>query len=198
MKPVLFIDFDGTICADRFWRNAPLEIKDPIQKLLFDDNKVLVGEWMLGKHTSEDICEFVSNELSLPYEVVWWQFVEDCTAMYVSEKTLELISTLRDKYVIILLTDNMDCFNRFTVPALGLASYFDEITNSAYTHVFKNDASGQIFKDIAKKYGVGLEFALLIDNSAKVCEVFSALGGTVFHVKGENTAELYLAGLVAK
>ena len=41
-KQNIFIDFDGTICFDYFWRSAPKEINATIVKFLFQDNVHLI------------------------------------------------------------------------------------------------------------------------------------------------------------
>lgn len=38
MKPILFIDFDGTLCHDRFWRNIDASGFEKIQNFLFGEN----------------------------------------------------------------------------------------------------------------------------------------------------------------
>ena len=50
-KPILFIDFDGTLCFDRYWRSLPQDMFSLVQQRLFGRDTTLAVEWMLGKKT---------------------------------------------------------------------------------------------------------------------------------------------------
>ena len=82
---------------------------------------------MRGKKTSEEINVLVAKKINMPFTELWEIFVQDCTTMHVSIEILEKISSLQDKFRIILVTGNMDSFTRFTVPTLHLEDYFDYI-----------------------------------------------------------------------
>jgi FMN phosphatase YigB (HAD superfamily) len=192
-KPILFCDFDGTICHDRYWRSLPSEQYEKVQSLLFRDDKTYVSDWMRGKYTAEQVNEKVAHELGLPYEQVWQLFVNDCSTMRVSQETLEKLSALRSRYTVVLMTGNMDSFSRFTVPALGLENYFDCISNSYHEGKHKTDDKGQIFTEYADKFGVPLKECVVIDDSQNVCATFEALGGMAYAVTPEKTITHYLA-----
>lgn len=190
----LFVDFDGTICFDRFWRSLSTAEASVVQKVLFIENKELVTDWMRGNVTSEDVNRFVAKETSITYESLWYTFVKDCENMLVDQAILNELQSLRKKFHLVLITGNMDCFDRFTVPALNLTSYFDAIVNSFNEGKLKTDNEGETFK----KYVMGsLNQAILIDDSEKSCAVFSGIGGTALQVSAENTTEKYLKELVA-
>jgi len=70
MKPILFIDFDGTLCHDRFWRSLPAEQYEKVQTLLFKERKSYAEEWMKGKHTAEEVNQFLSEQLRIPFEEI--------------------------------------------------------------------------------------------------------------------------------
>lgn len=170
----LFIDFDGTICFDKFWRNTPKETYEIIQEYLFRDNQDLVIDWMVGKHTSEEINMIVAKNTGLKYENIWDTFVHDCRNMEVDSEILKLIGGLRSKYYIVLITGNMDCFDRFTVPALYLDNYFDKIVNSFNEGIQKGDNGGQSFLNHLEG---NIKNAILIEDSSKSRKVFEKLGG---------------------
>ena len=109
----------------------------------------------------------------------WERFISDCKKMDISKATLERIKALQEKYHTVLVTDNMDCFDRFIKPALKLEFYFDAVVNSYNEKNLKSENNGFLFR----KYVIGnIKNAILIDNSKKVCDIFSSLGGTVFHI----------------
>lgn len=166
MKPILFIDFDGTLCHDRFWRSLEPELQSQVQAYLFGTEKEKVKDWMLGKHTSEEINQIVAEELNSDYDVLWPTFVNDCEKMSISEATLNKVGSLRDRYFTILI-------------ALGLGRYFDLIVNSHTERALKNDENGKSFQKVIEKYKSPLSESILIDNSPSSCKVFEDLGGKV-------------------
>ena len=85
-----------------------------------------------------------------PFEEVWNIFVADCEKMNISIDVLNRIENLRRNYHTVLIIDNMDCFTRFTVPALKLNSYFDSIVNSFDNKKFKSDDGGNIFLQVGQ------------------------------------------------
>ena len=192
MKPLLFVDFDGTLCFDKFWRSTDKEQFAKIQALIFKKGAPLVNGWMRGRHTSETINQLVADELGVPYETVWEWFMHDCRSMSVSVAALGRIQELRAKFRSILVTDNMDCFTRFTVPGLGLDQHFDQIVNSFETGKLKMDNEGEVFWDCVQEAGVSMEDCVLIDNSKGTCDQFTKLGGRACFVDDKKTAEYWL------
>lgn len=192
MKPILFVDFDGTLCHDRFWRSINKDNFDKIQSYLFDRNRPLVNEWMRGDHPSEHINQLISKQLDLPFEKLWGIFVADCKSMAVSDDVLNQIKDLRSGFHTILITDNMDCFSRFTVPVLRLDSFFDSIINSSENKIFKKDNDGEIFLQITQEYGSKIESSILLDDSASTCSLFSKIGGGAHLVTPENSLSYWL------
>lgn len=192
-KPILFVDFDGTLCHDRFWRSLPFEQYKRIQTLLFDENAQYANEWMKGKHTAEEVNQFLAGQLGIPFEEIWEVFVKDSETMSVSKDVLETIANLRDRYTTILITVNMDSFARFTVPALKLKDYFDDISNSYYEGKFKSDNEGEVFRDYINKYSAPVERSILVDDSVGACETFRALGGIAYQATSEEDIAYHLA-----
>ncbi len=195
MKPILFIDFDGTLCHDRFWRSLPEELQSKIQAYLFGSQNALVKDWMVGKYTSEEINRILADELQTDYEILWTTFVKDCEEMSVSREVLNVIENLRGAYTTVLITDNMDCLDRFTVPALSLNKYFDLIVNSHAQKSLKNDDGGKAFQKVVEKYQSPLSHSILIDNSFSSFELFKNLGGKSCLVDTENSLESWLKTL---
>lgn len=192
MKPILFVDFDGTICHDKLWHNLEKEAYEKVQALLFSEDKSIVHKWMRGNCTSEEVNRIVAEEVKFPYELLWEIFVESCRSLKVSKNNLEQIKEVSAKYKTILLTDNMDCFTRFSVPALRLNEYFDLVVNSADTGLFKDDNDGEIFLRLTREHGVKIEECVLVDNSKKSCTRFAGLDGRACFVTPENTIEYWI------
>jgi len=195
MKPILFIDFDGTLCHDRFWKNLDARDLNKLQKFLFTKDSQLLKEWMRGRLSSERIVEICSKDLSIPYDYLWRIFVEECKTMKVPKESLDRISSLRLSFYTVLITDNMDSFSRFTAPSLNLNRYFDIIANSADSGILKLDNDGFIFKTISAKLQSPLSVSILFDDSLKTCELFATLGGKSNLVTKSKDLLFYLKSL---
>jgi len=189
----LFVDFDGTICHDRFWRSLPKEENALVQNELFIKSEELVADWMRGNYTSEEINVFVSNETNLSYNQIWNVFVDDCKNMYVDPEILEFVKKLREKFHLVLITGNMDCFDRFTVPTLRLEEYFDVVVNSYTEGCLKTDKNGETFTKYLKG---SIEDSLLIEDSLTSCTTFTDLGGTALQVTPTNKTLTYLRDIL--
>ena len=194
-KPILFIDFDGTICMERYWRSLPTKEHEQVQELLFRNDTTLVNEWLRGKHTAEEINKYIADETGIEYTYLWELFVQDCKNMHVPQEVLNKLNELRNKYTVILITGNMDSFTRFTQPALELEKYFDVISNSFYEGKHKTDDNGSLFIKYIEQCDTDIKDALLIDDSTKVCDIFTKLGGTSLQVSHEKPILHYLQKL---
>ncbi len=195
-KPILFIDFDGTISSQRYWRSLPPDVYNKVQKLLFSGEKILVNEWMRGEHTAEEINRLVAGEIGMPFGELWNLFVQDCRTFSILPSVLKAISSRRNSHSVILITDNMDSFTRFTVPSLGLEKYFDGVSNSFYERLRKADNGGELFRRHTQAYGASLGKSVLVDNSPVNCAVFEALGGIAHQVTPERDIMYYLEHFV--
>lgn len=194
-KPILFIDFHGTISFYSFWHSFDIQTFSRINKCLFSENRHLVREWMVGKHSSEDIVEQVSRSLGMDYNFLWHRFVSDCKNIAVCQKSLEYIQAVSPYFTTVLITENMDTFHRFVEPELYLSRTFDEILCSYDERQSKNDTSGILFKQALKKWRSSIHESILIDDSKQVCAIFSELGGKALRVTNEFPATNHLQNL---
>lgn len=186
-KQNIFIDFDGTICFDYFWRSAPQEVNKIITKFLFQDNTTLIENWMRGNLSSENIVTLIAENTGLNYDLIYNILVKDCQNMYISPELLQAISDLGKNNTTILITDNMDCFNRFTKPALQLEKYFSYVFNSYDFGILKDDTtSGGLFKKVCDIYKFDITKSVLVDNSEENCTIFTKLGGRAVLVKNSD------------
>ena len=174
-----------------FGEVCPQESLQKIKLFEFDDQHI-AERWMRGEFTSEEINKKIAASIGMPYEELWNVFVDNCKTMTVSLKTLNKLQNLRGKYHVVLMTDNMDCFDRFTVPSLHLEEYFDDIVNSYNVKVGKKDGGGKSFLDVIEGFQSSIESSILIDNSVSTCEVFTKLGGKSLAVTPTETLDYWL------
>lgn len=195
-KPILFCDYDGVLCHDRYWQSLPREQFDTVQRMLFKDDTSIVRDWMRGKYSSEDVNAIVAERLGIPYQELWNVFVEDCKKMHVSKRTLETLNSLRSRYTVILITGNMDSFSRFTLPELKLDQYFDHISNSFEEKLNKTDNDGELFLRFADRYGADIRDCVMMDDSQNVYDIFEKIGGKPALVTKERDIDFHLSSIV--
>ena len=193
-KKVLFIDFDGTLCHDHFFGTLSSDVRERIDRYLFHENEQKVNEWMRGKLSSEEIVGELSRELDLDYQLLWDSLTRDCQTMTLTVLPQRLLEIRKD-FVTVLMTDNMDCLMRYTVPALKLNDCFDRIVCSSDVGLLKKDADGESFKRVAKLMHMQLSESLLIDNSKNSCDTFTRLGGHSLFVDRQHSLAYWLQKL---
>jgi len=193
------MDWDGTLCWSRFWESL-IKTNPEFSQVVdnfFISEKEIIADWMKGKITSEKINKLISQKTGLSESELWQTFVSDCENMEIDSRILALIKKLREKYLIILVTGNMDCFTRFTVPALGLDRIFNLIINSADIGYLKDEHSGKIFIDCLRQFNINdISNAYLLEDSKKVCDIFSQLGGRSMKVNNKEDTIKYLKTLL--
>lgn len=196
MKQALFVDFDGTLCHDRFWQSLGERDYERINNFLFNGGD-LVDRWMRGKCNLEQVCEILSRELSLEYKTLREVLEDDCRNMRVAAADLEKIDWLKNKYVAAIVTVNMDCFDRFTVPELGLDNHFDCIVNSYNEGVLKHGENDGLLSVALAKTSADVNGSILIDDSEKACTAFKKLGGQALQVDQQKTLSYWLDHLLS-
>lgn len=173
----IFIDWNGTLSPSKFWGHLE-HLNHPdnalftkIESSLFGNLSPLLKPWMKGELTSEIVIQKIAEDSKLPYDRVLEEFIISCQKMqFVSDNVLNLIKVIRDKNVkVVIATDNMDSFSRWTVPALLLNTHFDDILDSHTLKAMKGDMddSGKslFFDDFITRNGILPGESVLIDDS---------------------------------
>ena len=192
-KKIIFVDFYGILSTTRFWFSADnpshklYKYREDIGDFLFSDDRTLVNAWMRGEYTSEEIHQIIAEKFPVYFDELFNIFKEDCARIELSQKILKRLKEMPESYLRIMVTDNMDSFDRFILPANPiLGETFHEINNSFYAKKLKADKNGEWFLDILKNYDVPIESCVLIDDSLKNCETFQNLGGKYYNTKTEE------------
>lgn len=185
---IIFLDWDGTLCWARFWGSLRSEgshdftLGQKIDDLLFSKDRTLVNDWMRGLKNSEELNAFLSEQLQMRPKKLWDIFLQDCKSMQLDDQLRKKIEQIRTRSYVVLVTGNMDCFTRFTVPALGLENVFDKIINSSDLGYLKTEMGGETFLACSRAFNIPINKTFLIDDSVKTCEFFNSLGGQSYPV----------------
>lgn len=187
MPKVIFIDWNKTLSNSRFWEQLENPehkhnlIHEKIIKSLFVENKDLVNPWMQGKLTAEDICKIISENTGIEDEIIFEELAESARNMkFASEEIPDLIKKLRSKGIkVVIATDNMDTFIRFTVKSMNLEVLFDEILNSYELKAVKGDfkdGKSLFFDDFIKRNNLSYAETVLLDDSTSNSDPLTQLG----------------------
>jgi FMN phosphatase YigB (HAD superfamily) len=146
MKPyrVIFLDWDLTLSSSRFWghwRDSTDHEADyqRIQNLIFSANHPLLSDWMAGKLSAEAATEKIASICSINYHTLFQNLELSSRSMTIDDpKVLQIAHRLRSAGTkVVIATDNMDTFIRWTVPSLDLTRHFDAILSSHDLGTFK-------------------------------------------------------------
>lgn len=193
-KQLIFVDFNGVLSYNDFWESIksdshPLHsYHENIEEYLFKIEPDIVKQWMLGGYTSEQVHRILEDKIGVPYDELWKVFVEDCSNIDISINIIKKLKQLKQDFYLILSTGNMDCFDRFTVknnPILG--ETFNEIENSYNIKLLKSSNGGEYFRNKAEDLGKNMDNCFVLDDSEKICRIFTELGGKSFCVYGEES-----------
>lgn len=177
---VVFVDWHKTLCSCPFFHQLQKQdeaLYDKLEHRLFEDMPIeQFIEWMRGKINKNDIIKRLCGD-DLSFNFVAEILKKSCETMSLDRKDyLKWIRKIRKKgKKVVIATDNVDTFDDYTVPALKLTRYFDDILCSFLLKRLKNDVlNGKMlfFDDFLKKYDIKYDEAMLIDDSedtVKLC-----------------------------
>ncbi len=202
---VVFLDWDGTLCASRFWGQwATGEMAGAyqvIQNEFFAHHGDFIVRWMRGAESAETACSLLSGITGVSSEELLEGLAESCREMqFISIAIPSQIKQLRDKGVkVVLATDNMDTLSRWTLPALMLDGLVDEVLNSYALQALKRDISplgeSLFFAEYLKMHQILPGESLLIDDSGKN-SIVESFGIDFEQVTKEKTATAILDSLL--
>lgn len=176
MKKVIFLDWYKTLSYSRFWdhlsgANDELSVRhDLIKKWLFVDNKELIDPWMCGGIDMRKVLRSMSKGTELDYKFLLDELRRSCERMEICLPNIEeLVGMLHDAGLqVVIATDNMDTFRKYTVPALKLDKLFDNILVSSELGVLKDQMEPAhkiaFFDDYLRSRGLGYSDAILLDD----------------------------------
>lgn len=183
-EKIIFIDWHKTICNNEIFDEVRKSndrtisnLYTELVKLLFIESHEMVIDWMKGEYVSEEIIEFCSKKVDIPYNLLWDLFIKGCDNLEIEPSIVRSIECCKSKYKIILVTDNMDFFDRFVRPQIH-NNLFDDIVNSYSSGYLKSDQNGYIFRAKAIENNCSIEDTYLLDDNKNIINLFNLLGGT--------------------
>lgn len=205
---VVFIDWYKTLSASLFWepwRSSLHPLYSSFEKIgpvLFKEMKSEQMDWMRGKLSSEQIISKLSHKTGLDYNLLLSEFISSCRNMkFYSPKTLNMLKIIQSQGIkVIIATDNMDSFQRWTVPSLGLKNTFDEILDSASIGWVKEDFDQQgdslFFRKFFEFHDLSPQETVLIDDSEDKGRSLAKFGINYIKIRPLDGLEPALSGII--
>jgi hypothetical protein len=172
----IFLDWFYTLSNSIFWGhlNDPVhpryQLFRTMQAAIFEAGHGQIDAWMRGELTSEEIIAPVCQESGLDPQETLHELMISCQQMqFVSAEIPDLIAHIRERGIkVVVATDNMDTFSRWTVPEMRLLEMFDDVLNSYDLKGLKYDRNEQggsiFFGDFLQANGIKAGESLLIDD----------------------------------
>lgn len=202
---VVFVDWHGVLSIDPFWTSILQSSSHPLRAQLvaklsevFSQGST-ADDWMRGIVTSQEIIGRMGIGLDRRFRADFLarRLDVDCARMRVNLQVLKVLRNLRPAVLVVLATDNMDCFARAfgqsharpRRPAPGSESLADwaricdDIVCSSDIGALKAEDPVRFFGPFLSDYGLSFSDALLIDDRADNCEAFRQQGGSVVRWK---------------
>jgi FMN phosphatase YigB (HAD superfamily) len=206
---VIFVDWHGVLSRDPFWTSIRESSTHPLRPQLdaklgeIFANDHIAHDWMRGILSSEEVIANLGIWLDRRFrdDFLARRLDIDCAKMRVNVELFEVLRGLRSRAIIVLATDNMDCFartfdivrNRRRRPTFksgtltDWAVICDDIICSSDVGTLKADDPKSFFGGWLADCGLAFSNSLLIDDRADNCEAFRGQGGSTIQWKmGKN------------
>lgn len=204
---IIFLDWNKTLSNSKFWEqlanpnHARHDTFEVIEKALFEKHVDKIGPWMLGKYTSKDICNLLSNETGLEFNFLHDELVHSCKNMrYVADSIPSLLEQIkRNGMQVMIATDNMDTFSEYTYEVANKDGLFDGFLNSYELGSFKYDCQDDtlpFFDPFLVRNGLIYQDVVLIDDSIDKKGNLARLGLKIVYVNENSPLEEILASYV--
>ena len=193
LPKVIFIDWNKTLSNSLFWSHMAekshphYQYHNKIIQYLFIENKALVNPWMRGEYTSEDISEKMSKAINLDKEIIFQELALSCKNMsFTSSKIPGLIESIRGRGLkVVIATDNMDTFKRYTIPGMNLTKIFDDFLVSCDLRRLKGDFEGNkllFFDNYLKNNNLSFLDVVLLDDCLDTTGTYDKVGFKIIEI----------------
>jgi FMN phosphatase YigB (HAD superfamily) len=171
---VIFVDWANTLSTSLFWQHRTgscLSAADSarVESYVFSRAEIL-RQWMVGAVSAEEVCASAAACLGLPAADLLADLEDSCRSMEFDDPAaIDVLQAIREQGIkVVLATDNMDTFHRWTVPAMHLTGVADDILDSASLGCLKGDLAGShspFFGPWLSQRRIAPSEAILVDDS---------------------------------
>ena len=123
--------------------------------------------------SAEAVCDYLTQFIGISASSLLATLEKDCRDIDISPTSISLLDKLKTYYHLVLVTDNMDCFARWTVPDNKLLAVFDVIWSSSEHWTFKKENDGLVFSQFIAYFDAQTENCMLLDDSKNNTKTFA-------------------------
>ncbi|SRR6266566_8943325 len=118
---VIFSDWHGVLSRDPFWVSIGCSATHPLHQQLeagmagvFASDRDIANEWMKGLLSSDQVIAEMGIQLDRRFKENFLarRLDIDCARMKVNAELFEVLRAIRAEAMVVVATDNMDCFAR--------------------------------------------------------------------------------------
>lgn len=208
---VIFSDWHGVLSRDPFWVSIRSSATHPLRRQLeagmagvFASDRDIANEWMKGLLSSDQVIAEMGIQLDRRFkeDFLSRRLDIDCARMKVNAELFEVLCAMLAEAMVVIVTDNMDCFARVFEQSRGgarrrrghgretfadWAVICDDIICSSQTRALKSEDPQAFFEPWLAMHGMKFTDAVLIDDRADNCAAFTGQGGAAIQWKmGSN------------
>jgi FMN phosphatase YigB (HAD superfamily) len=203
---VIFSDWHGVLSRDPFWVSIRGSAAHPLHAQLeagmagvFASERGTANEWMKGLLSSSEVIAEMGIQLDKRFrdDFLARRLDIDCARMSVNADLFEVLRAMRAEAMVVIATDNMDCFARAFEQArrgrrrrargretlADWAVICDDIICSSDVAALKADDPRLFFGAWLDRHGMQFGDAVLIDDRADNCTAFTECGGRAIQWK---------------
>lgn len=198
----VFVDWHGVLCDQPFWYSITQNprhqhyrsMRAAIQRL-FQDQGNLIETWMRGMTDAARIVEELPQlqDRRCRPDYLHRRLLADCRKMSPQAELLDILGQLPALTLVVIATDNMDCFSD-SVPGLSaLNRVFHASLCSSDLGVLKAEDPQRFFGQLLAEHDLRPSDAVLIDDSDRNCWQFKHFGGHAIRFRDvpQAAAELH-------
>lgn len=163
----------------------------------------MVRDWIRGNLTANQIVATlkITPSHEFPPNYLIRKLVHDCQLMQINGPLIQFLQEAQKAAIMIVLaTDNMDCFHEAiqrarqqkprstqqrlceTTSFVAAAQLFDDILCSSEQGVLKREDPRRFFKDWLNRHSLDFRDALLVDDLEINCNAFRCVGGSTLQM----------------
>lgn len=174
--PLLLLDFYGTVSSGRYWECLPRGEFERVNRYLFQERRDIVQAWMTGRCNAEQVVALASSATGLNRDYLWASLVSSSMQLAVPDAVQAMMAKVAAHAEIVMLTENTDCFSRFTWPHAKWREHVNGVVNSHAARCRKVESLLAASEHLQHRSSV-----YLVDDSEPVVAAARDLGIVALH-----------------
>lgn len=188
---VIFVDWHGVLSDRLFWSSIDshpslnsTSFRDRLRELFASD---VPDSWMRGELDTESVLKghLLRGSDERLVDILHEKVIDECRGFAMRRRLVKLLLQARRHSMVVLATDNMDCFTEAIDSRKDVRRVFDDYISSNDVGALKAEPE-RFFSPWLQTFGVTADRAILIDDNEENCNAFRSLGGAALFFDGSK------------